>query len=56
MNGFTVGFNVHWIAKSYAGEKYDMNIHQDWKVIVDKSRNFVIEKHEARVNKKGEAV
>jgi len=49
MTGFSVGCNVHWIAKSYSGETYDMNIHQDWKVAVDKSRNFIIEKHEAKV-------
>lgn len=48
INGFSVGFNVHWTAKSYTGEVYEMNLHQDWKVEVDAHRNFIIVKHEAR--------
>ena len=48
-SGFFVSLDINWKAKTYKGETYDMNIHQDWIVKVDKSRNFVIEKHRARV-------
>lgn len=49
INGFSVSLDINWKAKAYNGENYDMNIHQDWIVKVDKSRNFIIEKHRARV-------
>lgn len=48
INGFSVSLDINWKAKAYNGENYDMNIHQDWKVKVDKSRNFVIERHRAQ--------
>lgn len=49
VNGFSVGLDINWKAKTYKGETYDMNIHQDWMVKVDKSRKFIIEKHRAEV-------
>ena len=49
LNGFSVSLDINWKAKTYKGETYDMNVHQDWIVKVDKSRNFVIEKHRARM-------
>jgi hypothetical protein len=49
MTGFSISLDINWKAKTYKGEIYDMNIHQDWKVKVDKNRNFIIEKHRARV-------
>jgi len=49
VSGFSVSVDINWKAKTYKGETYDMNIHQDWIVKVDKSRTFVIEKHRARV-------
>ena len=49
LSGYSVSFDINWKAKTYKGETYDMNIHQDWMVKVDKSRNFVIEKHRAHV-------
>lgn len=49
VSGFSVSFDINWKAKTYKGETYDMNVHQDWIVRMDKSRNFVIEKHRARV-------
>lgn len=48
-NGFSVSLNIHWKAKTYKGETYDLNVHQEWLVKVDQSRNFIIEKHKARV-------
>jgi len=48
-DGFFISLDVNWKAKTYSGESYDMNVHQDWTVKVDKGRNFVIEKHRARV-------
>ena len=49
INGFSIGLDINWKAKTYKGETYDMNIHQDWMVKVDKSRKFIIEKHRAEV-------
>jgi uncharacterized protein len=49
MGGYSVSLNINWKAKTYKGETYDVNVHQEWLVKVDKSRNFVIEKHKARV-------
>lgn len=49
INGFSVSLDINCKAKTYTGETYDMNIHQDWMVKVDKSRKFVIEKHRAQV-------
>lgn len=49
MGGYSVSLDINWKAKTYKGETYDMNIHQDWIVKVDKSRNFVIPKHRAQV-------
>jgi len=49
VNGFSVSLDINWNAKKYKGETYDMNIHQDWMVKVDKSRKFIIEKHRAEV-------
>ena len=49
VSGFSVSRDINWKAKTYKGETYNMNVHQDWIVKVDKSRNFVIEKHRARV-------
>jgi hypothetical protein len=49
INGFSVSLDINWKAKTYKGETYDMNIHQDWRVKVDKSRKFIIEKHRAEV-------
>ena len=49
MSGYSVSLDINWKAKTYKGETYDMNIHQDWIVKVDKSRNFVIEKHRTQV-------
>lgn len=49
INGFSVSLDINWRAKTYKGETYDMNIHQDWMVKVDKSRTFIIEKHRAQV-------
>jgi hypothetical protein len=48
-NGFSVSLDMNWKAKTYKGETYDLNIHQDWIVKVEKSRNFVIVKHRAQV-------
>lgn len=52
MSGYSVSLDMNWKAKTYKGETYDLNIHQDWIVKVDKSRNFVIEKHKAQVIEK----
>ena len=49
MSGYSVSLNINWKARTYKGETYDLNVHQEWLVKVDKSRNFVIEKHRARV-------
>jgi hypothetical protein len=49
MGGYSVSLDINWKARTYKGETYDMNIHQDWMVKVDKSRNFVIQKHRAHV-------
>jgi hypothetical protein len=49
MSGYSVSHNINWKARKYKGETYDLNIHQEWLVKVDKSRNFVIEKHKARL-------
>lgn len=49
INGFSVSLDIKWKAKTYKGETYDMNVHQDWMVKVDKSRKFVIEEHRAQV-------
>ena len=49
MRGYTVSLNINWKAKTYKGETYDLNIHQEWLVKVDQSRNFIIEKHRAWV-------
>ena len=49
INGFSVSLDINWKAKTYKDETFDMNIHQEWMVKVDKSRNFVIEKHRAQV-------
>ena len=46
--GFSVSVDVNWKAKTYKGETLEMNVHQDWKVTVDKGRNFIIVKHAAR--------
>lgn len=48
-SGYSVSLNINWKAKTYKGETYDVNVHQDWLVKVDKNRNFIIEKHRARV-------
>ncbi|MEK7433062.1 MAG: hypothetical protein AABZ74_08025 [Cyanobacteriota bacterium] len=48
-NGFSVYVDVNWKAKSYNGESYNMNIHQDWIIKVDKNHNFIIEKLKAIV-------
>ena len=48
-NGFSVSLDINWKARTYKGEAYDMNIHQDWMVQVDETRNFVIHKHRAQV-------
>lgn len=47
--GFSISLDVNWKAKTYNGESYDMNIHQDWIVKMENGRNLVIEKHRARV-------
>ncbi len=44
-NGFSISFDVNWKAKTYKGENFDMNVHQDWKVIVDKNGKFIVSKH-----------
>lgn len=49
ITGFSVSLDINWKAKTYKDETYDMNIHQEWMVKVDKTRNFVIEKHRAQV-------
>jgi uncharacterized protein len=49
INGFSISLDINWKAKTYNGETYNMGIHQDWIVKVNKSRNFLIEKHRARV-------
>jgi hypothetical protein len=49
MSGYSVSLDINWKAKTYKGETFDMNIHQDWIVKVDKSRKFIIEKHRAQV-------
>ena len=49
ITGFSVSLDIEWKAKTYKGETYDMNIHQDWMVKVDESRKFVLEKHRAQV-------
>jgi hypothetical protein len=51
-SGYFISLDMNWKAKTYKGEMYDLNIHQDWIVKVDQSRNFVIEKHKARVIEK----
>ena len=45
----TVSLDIDGKAKKYQGETYEMNIHQESMVTVDQTRNFVIEKHGARV-------
>lgn len=53
MNGFSVSLDINWKAKTYEGKTLCKDVHQDWKVKVDKSRNFIIEKHFAQeINKK----
>jgi len=49
VSDFSVSLDINWRAKTYKAETYDMNIHQDWIVKVDKGRNFIIGKHRARV-------
>lgn len=51
-NGFAVSLDINWKAVTYQGDRYDMNIHQDWQVMVDENRNFIIAKHAARVLEK----
>ncbi len=46
--GFSVSLDINWKAKKYKGETLDKKVHQDWKVKVDKDRNFIIEKHCAK--------
>lgn len=47
--GFTVSFNVRWQAKTYDGQTYDANVHQDWLVTVSPNRQFIISRHRARL-------
>jgi hypothetical protein len=47
--GFLVSLNINWKAKTYKGENYDVNIHQEWTVTVDKKKNFIITKHRTSV-------
>ncbi len=43
--GFSVSLDINWKAKTYEGKTLYKCVHQNWEVIVDKSRNFIIEKH-----------
>ncbi|MDN3514422.1 MAG: hypothetical protein NG747_08485 [Candidatus Brocadia sp.] len=46
--GFSVSLDINWKAKTYKGETLDKKVHQDWKVKMDKDRNFIIKKHCAK--------
>lgn len=46
--GFSVSLDINWKAKTYEGKTLYKDVHQDWKVKVDKDRNFIIEKHCAK--------
>jgi hypothetical protein len=48
-SGFIVGLDINWKVRTYKSEAYDVNVHQDWTVKVDKSRNFIIEKHRTQL-------
>lgn len=48
-SGFAVSLDINWKARTYKGEKYDVNVHQDWEVKVDKNRNFIISRHRATI-------
>lgn len=50
-DGFTVSFTVRWQAKTYDGQTYDVNVHQDWLVTVAPNRQFIISRHRARLLK-----
>jgi ankyrin repeat protein len=47
--GFNVSLDVHWQAKSYNNEEFDLVVHQDWEVSVNKDRIFIINKLIAEV-------
>ncbi|MFZ0725737.1 MAG: hypothetical protein WAM61_08110 [Desulfobacterales bacterium] len=49
VNGFSLSLDINWKAKTYDDKNYDMNIHQDWEITVDKNRNFIIERLRAEV-------
>ena len=48
---FAVSLDIHWQARTYSEEAFDMKIHQDWTVTVGHSGRFVITRHRARVAK-----
>ncbi len=48
-DGFSASLNIRWQARTYDGQKYDINVHQDWQVSVDKERQFIISKHRAEL-------
>ena len=48
-NGFSVSLNVRWKAKTYDGQSYDTNVHQDWQISIGHDRRFIITRHRAVV-------
>lgn len=51
-NGFDVSFIVNWKARTYDGKTYVVDVAQEWKVEVNKKREFIISNHKAKVVKK----
>jgi len=47
--GFAISLDLNWKVRSYENQIYDVRIHQDWFVIVDQSKNFIITRQRARV-------
>lgn len=43
--GFSVSLDISWKAKKYEGATLCTEVHQVWKVKVNKDRNFIIERH-----------
>ena len=48
-DGFSVSLDIHWQARTYDNQEYDVNVHQDWQVSIDKDRQFIISKHRAEL-------
>lgn len=43
--GFSVSLDINWKAKTYEGKTLYKYVHQNWEIMVDKSRKFIIKKH-----------